>query len=87
VVGEGDSIVGVFGMKDKMQMHRELDSLDIVNTVNVDTNLEKERNDASMATTELLLTGIHKIEPCHNKTNIVRLRPAWIQTSLRIRAV
>jgi hypothetical protein len=26
-------------------------------------------------------------EPCHDKTNIVRLRPAWIQTSLRIRAV
>ncbi|XP_053407084.1 trichohyalin-like isoform X2 [Mercenaria mercenaria] len=59
VIGEGDSIVGVFGMKDKMQMHRELDSLDIVNTVNVDTNLERERNDASMATTELLLTGLH----------------------------
>jgi hypothetical protein len=31
---------------------------------------------------------IEKIyEPCHDKTNIVRLRPAWIQTSLRIRAV
>jgi hypothetical protein len=26
-------------------------------------------------------------EPRHNKTNIVRLRPAWIPTSLRIRAV
>jgi hypothetical protein len=26
-------------------------------------------------------------EPCHDKTNIVRLRPALIQTSLRIRAV
>jgi hypothetical protein len=26
-------------------------------------------------------------EPCHDKTNIMRLRPAWIQTSLRIRAV
>jgi hypothetical protein len=26
-------------------------------------------------------------EPRHDKTNIVRLRPAWIQTSLRIRAV
>jgi hypothetical protein len=26
-------------------------------------------------------------EPCHDKTNIVRLRPAWIQTSLRICAV
>jgi hypothetical protein len=22
-------------------------------------------------------------EPCHNKTNIMGLRPAWIQTSLR----
>jgi hypothetical protein len=26
-------------------------------------------------------------EPRHDKTNIVRLRPAWIQTSLRIRVV
>jgi hypothetical protein len=23
------------------------------------------------------------IEPCHDKTNIIGLRPAWIQTSLR----
>jgi hypothetical protein len=28
-----------------------------------------------------------KIEPRHDKTNVMRLRPAWIQTSLRIRAV
>jgi hypothetical protein len=27
------------------------------------------------------------IEPRHDKTNIMRLRPAWIHTSLRIRAV
>jgi hypothetical protein len=26
-------------------------------------------------------------EPHHDKTNIMRLQPAWIQTSLRIRAV
>jgi hypothetical protein len=26
-------------------------------------------------------------EPRHDKTNIMCLRPAWIQTSLRIRAV
>jgi calmodulin len=26
-------------------------------------------------------------EPRHDKTNVMRLRPAWIQTSLRIRAV
>jgi hypothetical protein len=26
-------------------------------------------------------------EPRHDKTNIMGLRPAWIQTSLRIRAV
>jgi hypothetical protein len=26
-------------------------------------------------------------EPRHDKTNIMVLRPAWIQTSLRIRAV
>jgi hypothetical protein len=28
-----------------------------------------------------------KNELCHDKTNIMGLRPAWIQTSLRIRAV
>ncbi|XP_052251546.1 trichohyalin-like isoform X1 [Dreissena polymorpha] len=59
VIGEGDSIVGLLGMKDKMQMHREIDSLDILNTVIIDTSLEKERNDASMATTELLIGGLH----------------------------
>jgi hypothetical protein len=36
--------------------------------------------------------GIHSFvvatfEQCHDKTNIMGLRPAWIQTSLRIRAV
>lgn len=61
MVGEGDSIVGVLGMKDKMQMHREIDSLDIVNTVNVDTGIEKERNDAGINTTELLITGRHPL--------------------------
>jgi hypothetical protein len=30
---------------------------------------------------------VNKNEPRHDKTNIVRLRPAWFQTSLRIRAV
>lgn len=59
IIGEGDSIVGVLGMKDKMQMHREIDSLDIVNTVNVDTDIERERNDASIAATELLISGLH----------------------------
>jgi hypothetical protein len=29
----------------------------------------------------------NKYEPRHDKTNVMRLRPAWIQTSLRIRAV
>jgi hypothetical protein len=34
----------------------------------------------------ITLSGI-SYEPRHDKTNIVRLRPAWIHTSLRIRAV
>jgi hypothetical protein len=29
----------------------------------------------------------YKNEPRHDKTNIMALRPAWIQTSMRIRAV
>jgi hypothetical protein len=48
----------------------------------------------------LAMTGLNKFpclftfkrmqrifEPRHDKTNIVGLRPPWIQTSLRIRAV
>jgi hypothetical protein len=31
--------------------------------------------------------GIKKFEPRHDKTNILALPPAWIQTSLRICAV
>jgi hypothetical protein len=33
------------------------------------------------------LQKLFKNEPCHDKTYVMRLRPAWIQTSLRIRAV
>jgi hypothetical protein len=49
----------------------------------------------SLGKNQQQLTAIHtgvyrteqKNEPRHGKTNIVRLRPAWIQTILRIRAV
>jgi hypothetical protein len=34
-----------------------------------------------------LVTASVIYEPCHDKTNIVGLRPTWIQTSLRLRAV
>jgi hypothetical protein len=34
-----------------------------------------------------LFVSVTSYEPRHDKTNIVRLRQAWIQTSLRIRAV
>jgi hypothetical protein len=37
-----------------------------------------------------LIAGLEMVyifEPRHNKTNIMRLRPAWIQISLRINAV
>jgi hypothetical protein len=33
------------------------------------------------------LVSFCRYESCHDKTNIMGLRPAWIQTSLRIRAV
>jgi hypothetical protein len=41
---------------------------------------------------ELLIMKREKIERrknelCHDKTNVKSLQPAWIQTSLRIRAV
>jgi hypothetical protein len=34
-----------------------------------------------------MMISIWTYVPRHNKTNIMGLRPAWIQTSLRIRAV
>jgi hypothetical protein len=40
-----------------------------------------------MKTKSLNVYFISTFEPRHDKTNVMRLRPAWIQTSLRIRAV
>jgi hypothetical protein len=34
-----------------------------------------------------LLNSLKSFEPRHDKTNIMGLRPAWIQTHLRIHAI
>jgi hypothetical protein len=45
-------------------------------------------NASEVLTSNTSVTYYPKVnEPCHDKTNIMGLRPAWIQTSLRIHAV
>jgi hypothetical protein len=48
-------------------------------------NMKKFGKPMKISVTNVSLTLI--FEPCHDKTNIMGLRPAWIQTSLRICAV
>ncbi|KAL3864064.1 hypothetical protein ACJMK2_005770 [Sinanodonta woodiana] len=56
-VSADESIVTILGMRDKIQMHREIDSSDIVSTIDVDTSIEEERNDVSDVVTVLLIQG------------------------------
>lgn len=55
-----DSIVGILSEKDRLKRYREIDSLDIVSSINVDTDIERERNDAAVQGTILLLDGLHQ---------------------------
>ncbi|KAK3595846.1 hypothetical protein CHS0354_014668 [Potamilus streckersoni] len=56
-VSADESIVSILGMRDKMQMHREIDSSDILSTIDVDTSIEEERNNISDVATVLLIQG------------------------------
>ena len=47
----------------------------------------KVRGAKSLSYNHTITYLVSIIEPRHEKTNNVRLRPAWIQMSLRIRAV
>ncbi|XP_005098587.1 myosin-9 isoform X2 [Aplysia californica] len=53
-----DSIVCILAMKDKLHMFREIDNLDILSTIHVDTDLETEQNDVSVQASLLLVQGL-----------------------------
>ncbi|RUS90472.1 hypothetical protein EGW08_001740, partial [Elysia chlorotica] len=53
-----DSLVFILSLKDKLQMHREIDNLDILSTIHVDTEMETEQNDAALQASLLLVQGL-----------------------------
>ncbi|KAH9510198.1 hypothetical protein Btru_043739 [Bulinus truncatus] len=57
-IGVDESIVYVLDMKDKLQMHREIDNLDILSTIHVDTDLETEQNEVSIQASLMLVHGL-----------------------------
>ncbi|XP_064601253.1 LOW QUALITY PROTEIN: uncharacterized protein LOC135467409 [Liolophura sinensis] len=58
MVGVNDSIVSVLALKDKLQMYREIDNLDILSTITVDTEIEAERNKSMNDASVLLIRGL-----------------------------
>ncbi|KAK7010029.1 trichohyalin [Biomphalaria glabrata] len=80
-IGLDESIVYVLGMKDKLQMYREIDNLDILSTIHVDTDIEEEQNDASVQASLLLVHGLR-----HNgdiKKNIQEKATNNLQNNLK----
>ncbi|KAK3095945.1 hypothetical protein FSP39_021134 [Pinctada imbricata] len=55
---EDDTIVGILAIKDNLRRFREIDSLDIVCTINIDTELEQQRNEACINGTNQLINGL-----------------------------
>ncbi|GFO40994.1 limbin, partial [Plakobranchus ocellatus] len=53
-----DSLIYILSLKDKLQMHREIDNLDILSTIHVDTDIEKEQNETSVQASLLLIQGL-----------------------------
>ncbi|KAK6186320.1 hypothetical protein SNE40_008379 [Patella caerulea] len=58
LIGPDDSIVYILSLKDKLQMFREIDNLDILSTIYVDTDIEKEQNDATVQASTMLIQGM-----------------------------
>ncbi|KAL5022621.1 hypothetical protein ScPMuIL_001776 [Solemya velum] len=58
LIAAGESIVLLLSLKDKLQVFREIDSLDIVSTIEVDTDIEQQRNEATCDSSALLIQGI-----------------------------
>ncbi|XP_046570165.1 LOW QUALITY PROTEIN: limbin-like [Haliotis rubra] len=53
-----ESIILILSLKEKLQMYREIDNLDILSTIHVDTDIEKEQNEASIQTSQLLIQSL-----------------------------
>ncbi|XP_071089451.1 limbin-like [Haliotis cracherodii] len=53
-----ESIILILSLKEKLQMYREIDNLDILSTIYVDTDIEKEQNDAAIQTSQLLIQSL-----------------------------
>ncbi|CAH1782700.1 unnamed protein product [Owenia fusiformis] len=60
MVGAADSIIIIITMKDKLQCQRELDNLDIQETIEIDQDIEKERNNATKEATVLLVQSMRQ---------------------------
>ncbi|XP_076436466.1 limbin-like [Babylonia areolata] len=58
IMAWNESIVLILSQKDKLHMFREIDNLDVLATIQVDTDLEKEQNDAAVQTSFLLVQGL-----------------------------
>ncbi|XP_074642074.1 uncharacterized protein LOC141899588 [Tubulanus polymorphus] len=57
-IAADESLVFILALKDKLQIHRELDSLDILSTINTDIDIGNERNDASIQATLALINSL-----------------------------
>ncbi|PVD30384.1 hypothetical protein C0Q70_09650 [Pomacea canaliculata] len=62
IIAWNESLVLVLSLRDKLHMFREIDNLDVLATIHVDTDLEQEQNNAAIETTLLLVHGL-----CQNK--------------------
>ncbi|XP_059163330.1 trichohyalin-like [Physella acuta] len=58
LIAWNESLVTVLGLNDKLKMYREIDNLDILSTINIDTDLELEHNDAAVQASLLLVQGL-----------------------------
>ncbi|KAK7484926.1 hypothetical protein BaRGS_00023846 [Batillaria attramentaria] len=58
IIKWNESMVLLLSLKDKLHMFREIDNLDVLATIHVDTDLENEQNDAAIQTSFLLLQGL-----------------------------
>ncbi|CAL1547304.1 unnamed protein product [Lymnaea stagnalis] len=58
LIAWNDSLVFILGLRDKLHMYREIDNLDILSTIHVDTDLETEQSDTAIQASLLLVQGL-----------------------------
>ncbi|XP_076460984.1 limbin-like [Babylonia areolata] len=58
MIAWNESIILILSLKDKLHMFREIDNLDVLATIHLDTELEQEQNEASVQATQLLIRGL-----------------------------